>query len=203
MQKKKQSSVAILFLIAAVVLTVAYFSGEDKTNRSAVTNPRVPSSAVVGLPSSSVNPNVNKHLEQTANKLWMDQQKIEIENKMYAPELTARPQQRAIDNKTTGFDLGVDQTSLQTARDLGRVQDNTGEPLSPRDIVRQEQYEQLQLSEYKESYRREYIRQFIENARKKGYELQVDNQGKVTSVKKIRNENGFQIFGGSRGGSNH
>lgn len=225
---KKDRILALLFLVAAAVLYYAYQStpkfatnqNSQKTetsgvstlssnapNSGSIASPantseqnRIPSSAVSKEQSADV---VSRHMQKTAQQLMLEKQRVEIENGLYAPDVSARPKTERYDNKATNSDLSVEQTSLQTAKELGRASEEDPRAYSPHDVVQQELYEQAQLGEYQESYRKEYLRQYVENARRKGYEIKLDAQGRVLSVKKIRTDSGFNVLAPAAPGTNH
>lgn len=225
----KDMLLAVLFLIAAGILYYAYQSTPKKNQKAnslasvdsngqmiSNANPsnvhqgqgianineqnRNPSSALTKEQTSDI---VTRNMQKTAQKLMIERQKVEIENGLYAPDVSSRPKSEVYDNKTTGVDLSVEQTSLQTAKELGRARDEEPRAYSPHDVVQQEMAEQAALGEYQESYKQAYLSQYIENARKKGYEIKLDAQGKVLSVKKIRESSGFNVLAPNSPGTNH
>lgn len=93
---------------------------------------------------------------------------------------TLGPKQQALTNPYSVLD---DNSAYRNSRDESR---NSGQPESPAEVIQMEMYKQQMQNAANEEYRKEYARQYIEHARGNGYEVKLDSDLKVISVKPLR-----------------
>lgn len=149
-----------------------------------------PTSDSQAKPTFSVNdPKVqeiaNRNLFLTAKQIELEQQKAEVENKLTAPFVGQKIIDQTHQMKPQGVDHSVDRSEEIAYRDLGRDRRDVA-MYGPQHVIQRDLYEQQQLAHYTEEYQKEYARQFLENARRAGYEVTLSPDYVVLSVRKIR-----------------
>lgn len=147
--------------------------------------------------SERVQETVNKHLERTAEQLEMQRRRMQIENSRLVMNYDSSVAERAYTPPSEGVELQQADSSSAVARDLG-VNNIKQLPSNPTDLIHSQLFEQQQARQYNEAYKKEYARQFIENARRGGYEVRLSDDFKVESVKPIRKpsgQRGQDLFG--------
>jgi hypothetical protein len=133
---------------------------------------------------------VNKHLFMTDQAMELSKEKVAIQNQFanlkigqsIVPGKKFEPQQLGVDhspdsNETTAFD------------DLNRYP-KTITATNPDNIIQGQLRDQDETKRYEVAYREEYVRQFVENARRAGYDVQLNDDLVVVSVRPIRNPSG-------------
>lgn len=180
-QKDNSLVLALLLFLGAGFLVFLYFtSSPEKSQRAR---------AAAKIKSADFEKNVNKHLMGTNQNMEMSQRRMEVENalsvsKSYQP----RSAQTRYEN-SNHLDLGYDTAGQDTARELGRS-GNQALMESPADVIQNEIYHQQISAENEEQDRVEYARQFVENARRGGWDVRLSSDlSTVISVKPIRGKN--------------
>lgn len=191
-EKDKSYLLALLLFIGAGFLIFSYL-GQGKTPKG---------SSLSVNQKKLIEENVNKHLMHTNDAISLQQQRMAVENAklLYETQQNRKPRREAYSNDHS-FDLSYETRAHDVARDLGRDQQNKlADSYSPHDIVQKEMYDQIENQKQEQAYREEYARQFVENARRGGYDIQLtDDLSRVKSVKEIRKSNGQMELFGSRG----
>ena len=159
----------ILLLLAGLVLLFSF----------AAPNPPQQTKAQKIFKSEEYNKDVNEHLKLTAQKIQMQQQASQIES---AKTEISRP--------------GPNDTELSPIRNTDLLDlnpaDETGVSLT--ETLQEELYQQQKLKESNEFYKKEYARQFVENAKKHGYAIELSSDYRVLSVKKINKKDTPNLF---------
>ncbi len=132
--------------------------------------------------SAEVNERVNSHLAWTNKKIELQARKRAIEN--YS---TPQVGESIIikDNKDYGVDHSADTNESTAYQDLNRDRHEM-RATDPDRVIRNQIYDQDSAVAYEQAYKEEYARQFVENARMNGYEVKLNSDFVVLSVKKIR-----------------
>jgi hypothetical protein len=126
----------------------------------------------------------NQHLFMTAKELEIAALKRQYENQLQAPYVG----QKLIDltfAPPKGVDHSADRNEETAYKDLQRDQHDLN-LTSPQHIVQSQLRENEELAAYSESYRQAYASQFVENARRAGYEVRLSADLVVLSVRKIK-----------------
>ena len=136
---------------------------------------------------------VNRHLFKTSQTMQISRDKMQLE----ADQIAYRGIGPKAPEKTDvhELDLSTDPRAEALLKALGRnAPDNYG-PVNPDQQIQAELFEAQQLDAYSEEYKKEYARQFVENARRAGYLIQLTSDFKIRSVQKLRRpaEN-FEVF---------
>lgn len=141
---------------------------------------------------------VNKHLFHTSQTMEMSREKMQLEaNKIERQGLGAAAPKEDVHK----LDFSADPRAEALLRELGRdAKESTG-PTTSDEQVQADLFEAQQSAEYSEAYKREYARQFVENARKAGYIIKLNDDYKVISVKPIRKPaDSYELFKSDGGG---
>ncbi|HEY8270221.1 MAG TPA: hypothetical protein VIG33_04990 [Pseudobdellovibrionaceae bacterium] len=140
-------------------------------------------------PASSVDPKefeskVNNHLFNTAQSIEMSQEKMRMETDQLADQ--GLNPQASPKVEVQRLDFSMDPRSETLLNELGReVKESTG-PSNADETIQADLFESQQSQELSEAYKKEYARQFIENARKAGYIIRLNEDYKAISVRPIR-----------------
>lgn len=127
---------------------------------------------------------VNRHVQMTNRQMEIEKEKIKMEATFSIPKVGQFVVHKE-NNKA--FNLNVDNAENNAARDLRDMRTLT---MSANDVIQNELLHGGQSAQpvYDEEYRREYARQFIENARRNGYEVTLSPDLKVIGVRQISGE---------------
>lgn len=168
-----QQMVPLLVIAAAVGLLAAGLQGKKAEK--------------VSMNTPEVQQKVSKHLELTAQQLEIQRRRLAIENSKMIMDYSQSEPESAFAPQKEGVELMTDQTAEQVARDIGRRQaDPTQMPNTPADLIHHQLFQEQQNREQSEAYKKEYARQFIENARRGGWDIKLNDEYRVISVKPIR-----------------
>lgn len=102
--------------------------------------------------------------------------------------LSSSAKKDVVETAPPGIDLRSDSNELNAYHDMQRdrkVIDYT----NPSFIIQSQITEKLKALEIKKAYNEAYIQAFLENAKAHGYEVKLDEQNRVVSVKPIRRPN--------------
>jgi hypothetical protein len=142
---------------------------------------------------------VNKHLFKTSQSMEMSRERMQLEADKLA-NLGIVPKAPP-EKEVQGPDFSMDPRAESLLKELGRdAKESTG-PTNADETVQADLFESQQYQEYSEAYKKEYARQFVENARKAGYIIKLNDDYKVISVRPIRKpaEN-LELFPSKGGG---
>lgn len=123
---------------------------------------------------------VNKHIQITNRKIEIDKEKIQQEAVFTIPRVG-----QILISPGPGMDpidMRGDRNEMNPARDLRR---GTVNSTSAGDLIHQEMAENEDRKRQNEQYMKEYARQFVENARRNGYEVELSTDYKVINVRQI------------------
>jgi hypothetical protein len=135
---------------------------------------------------------VNKHLFHTSQDMQMSREKMQIEADKIERQGVGAGKPKEENHK---LDFSADPRAEALIRELGRDAKETAAPTNADEQVQTELFEAEQAQEYSEAYKREYARQFVENARKAGYLIKLNDDYKVISVKPLRKPaDSFELF---------
>lgn len=142
---------------------------------------------------------VNKHLFSTSQKMELQRKKMEIETADIAAKRPSQSQNE--ESPERGVDFTPDPRATALLNILRREVNGSPGPEGSNDLIQTELFELEQLQHYSEEYKKEYARQFVENARQAGYNVKMNDQYKIISVTPIRkpaqNIDLFQSEGGA------
>ena len=179
-QKKKSSDSKSFLLLLLLMLGAGtfYFLGSS--------HKIIKAKKVISAYSPEADALVNQHLVVTSRSLELQAKRRHVENQFSAPQLGESVLvDRLKDKKDYGVDHSSDTNESNAYDDLNRYRQDV-RLTDPDTIITNQLHDEDRAMAYDESYREEYARQFIENARRNGYEVRLDENYVVTSVKKIR-----------------
>lgn len=197
-KKSSKGWIGLLLFLVAIGLVYASFKSE-KTKNSQQGNLNVQDQAAGGIGSHAVDSIVNRHLKMTHQQLEVQRTRTQLENLRTVPSVGDRLVPYEKPEIEGGVDLSLDRNELNAARDLRRKTDYNAN--SPHHEIQSDMANVESMNQYSEDYKRQYIEQFIANARAGGYEIEVDDDFVVTKVKKIKPEQQFNVFPGSGTGA--
>jgi hypothetical protein len=173
----------VLFLAAGVLFWLAW---QPQGGNIEQTSSRKDLSQIEGI--------VNRHLIMTNKKIELEQEQARLKVLRDAPTVGEQILPRWRPNQNAGVDHSPDRNELNAARDLERrAEINLS---SPDTVIQSELADSEALAKAEAKYREEYARKFIENARAGGYEIQLDENYVVKSVKKIEPNQNPRLFQG-------
>ena len=141
---------------------------------------------------SAYDEKVNKHLFQTQAQKDLKAAKAQAENTMMAPDLHDVAAQTKYGGRNNGVQTHSDIWDDQIVQEFEKTQQQ--ESYKPDFQVQQELYENQMMNQYDQAYREEYKKQFIENARRAGYQVKLGPDNKVISVKPLKKPASIQDF---------
>jgi hypothetical protein len=133
---------------------------------------------------SSINAElVNKHLKLTDSKIQMDEKKVESEN-FSALSIGQKIEIPYGTNERAADEL-IQASADEELSKIIRPDETDYELNSPKQKIYNKVREQDLQTEYYENYKEAYVKAFIEKARYSGYEIQVNDNLIVTSVRRV------------------
>jgi hypothetical protein len=133
---------------------------------------------------------VNKHLTMTDRKILLQNDRAQLEN----TELPAVGDQiwpkntwnrnRSSEPRQDGVDLSSDRREEAAISDLNRNPKEYGNYRSPHSVIQNEESEKDARALEQKWYRERYAQQFIENARRNGIEVKLNDDLVVIDVRK-------------------
>lgn len=191
MEKKKDLGWLFLLLLVLGVL-ILLFSGHDNSS----------SGNSIGANSPEKMRLVNKHLKETAINLEKEKMQRKLETSKELQKYSNSSQQSFYQpNESLNFDSDQNMASLTHELDRSQVLDEGS--LTPEQIIQRKLYENERLQKEDEAYREAYAAQFIENARRGGWDIKLGPNFEVLSVRKIpeNQRNPSNLFDSTSGGS--
>ncbi|MBO9665670.1 MAG: hypothetical protein J7501_02515 [Bdellovibrio sp.] len=182
-EKKSQNDhgklLALLLFVGAGALVLMSMGPEEK---------RTAGQAPASVKSEKFEKNVNKHLMLTNENIEMQRRRMEIENARSNGDFNSTKAQATYEAPSGGVDLSTDSRASDVARELGRGDRQEDQPMNPHEVIQKELFNQQQNAEYTQAYKEEYARQFVENARRGGYKVILDDQYRVKQVVPLRRD---------------
>jgi hypothetical protein len=194
-ENKKTLLIGLIFLLLALV---AYFLQEQENERIGVS-----ASRKVLLESKETQDRINYHLRETSREMTLKEQQSAIEEKRRLVELQNSKPQREMGYNPHQLEISEYQDRPMFNELVGRGKKESAFPSDPNELVQKELFHEQAEQQYSEAYKAEYTRQFIENARKEGWEIQVDSSYRVTKVRAVRPPDrnpSYKVFEGTSSG---
>ncbi|MGZ3747916.1 MAG: hypothetical protein ACXWRE_11170 [Pseudobdellovibrionaceae bacterium] len=180
-QKKEDKSYLValaLLLLSGFFLLLFIFHESGKENGHATDSSTGPVDA------KKFEDKVNNHLFKTSQSIENSRQKMQIENdQLLNRGISTKPSPQETLHK---LDFSMDPRAEALLKELGREAKEATGPASADEEVQTDLFESQNNQELSEAYKKEYARQFIENARKAGYIIKLNDDYKVISVRPIR-----------------
>lgn len=133
---------------------------------------------------------VNDHLRKTAEEIELQKRQMSIRNWQLANDYRKSIGEKAYTVPKEGAELQEEKFANDVARDLGRDGSLSKISQNPMDMIHHQLFEAQAMRQHDEAYRKEYARQFVENARRGGWEVKLSDDYRVLSTKRIRSPSG-------------
>jgi len=137
---------------------------------------------------------VNKHLRKTSMKIESQKMKAQIDNFTKAPSLAENSAVQSYEASSHGLDFKPDPRINELANRLDTDKKEATRTADPKEMIQMQMYEQQKWNEYNLAYRQAYAEKFVENARRNGWEIRLNDDYKVVKVKPIKKDNRLQLF---------
>lgn len=193
-EKKRDLSWLFLLLLILGVLILLFSKSEDSGHASGTTD------SYSQMSPAQKSKLVNKHLKETAISLEKErlQRKLEVSRELQ--KYSNSPQQLGYEAQQ-GLSFDSDPNMLALTEELNRSQALNDHSLTPEQLIQRKLYENEQLQKEDEAYREAYAEEFIENARRAGWDIKLGPNLEVISVQKIQPRQPSNIFDGFSPGS--
>ena len=201
---QKNSDLPIVLLLLFLAGCFYYFYESIDTRAPNRKDPGTPSE-VISARSKRAEELVNRYIKTTNSKIEISKSQREIENKYKAPEIgqvIIEPEN--YDPKLEGTNINSDRSLDALERDLNKGKETQTYYL-PHNEVLNDMAERQKAEEAYVAERKAYAKQFIENAKRNGFEVTLNENYQVTSVKKISQpeKDSTQLFEDSSATTSH
>lgn len=202
-RQNNQSVLGVVLLLGAALFFVALaLMPEKKPGKSNMASSSYEKNQNSAYSKRAEN-RVNDHLFMTSKQIELQQQQAALKNDFYAPTVGDSVWPKQTDrSKTYGVDHSPDVNEATAYQDLNRDSKELNYE-SPNAVIQGQMFDQDKRQQYELEYKKEYVRQFVENARRNGYEVTVNENFVVTKVAPIRqpSQESSQIFRSSGEGA--
>ncbi len=154
-----------------------------------------------GLRSKETQELVNRHLRETSQEMILKQQKSAIEAQQEILNSQKSGPQQKFNYNPHQLEISEYQDNPTFNQEVGRGVKSFDYAKDPNEIVQGKLFQDQAEEKYSEQYKKEYARQFVENARTAGWEIKVDASYRVISAKRIQRAPSYQVFEGDTSGS--
>jgi len=186
--RKKSSNGFSPFL--GLALIVAAFSflwmAREGDNQSA-TAPGIPSA-------QEYEARVNSYLRETSRQIERDNMTARIENLKQAPALNESVPEEVTESSSLNVEFKPDPRIAELTQTLGRDKKQQEQPMDPNSLIQAQLYDQQKWNEYNLAYRTAYAKKFIENARRGGWDIKLNNEFKVIKARPLKKKKDYQLF---------
>lgn len=130
---------------------------------------------------------VNQHLKRAAEDLNSKKNEVIVEAIKNAKPLSEiAPQRTTYNSEDDFFDFDGDPRMNQLAEDLGRTSTGSAKVKSPKDVVYESLNQDIKKREFDDETKKNLARQFVENAKKDGWHVILDDNYRIKSYKRIK-----------------
>ncbi len=183
--EKKRSSSLFWLLVGALGFVFAFLLWPTPKKKHPLTKGEISSSSL--HPVDTTSELVNKHLWITNQAQELAEQRVAVQNTLNSPKVGDSIWPKGIDkSKQYGVDHSPDSNETTAFEDLNRYKKELNTE-KPDNVIQAQLRDQDRQREYEKAYREAYAKQFIENARRAGYDVRLNDDMVVVSVRPIRN----------------
>lgn len=179
MNKDRSWSLFLVLIVASVMLLILALQDQGGVGGRADSSSIDPKSKIVET-------RVNNHLSETSRQIEIQEERRRIENSS-APQVGDRLWPERKTQSSSGLDFSQDRHETTAYEDLDRHPRHYGGWNSPHAVIQNEQADKEASADFREKQKEEYVRQFLENARRNGYLIKLNDDLVVVSVQKIQN----------------
>lgn len=137
---------------------------------------------------------VNNHLRKTARKIEVEKMKARVEAISQLKNNSEPSNFRNQQDSRLKEDFSADPRVDELAEALGKKSKTPSEPKDPGELVQARLYDQQKWNEYTLAYRQAYADKFIENARRNGWIIKLNDDYKIISAKPVKKDLRPQLF---------
>jgi hypothetical protein len=175
-----------LFIILIVLGAALLWIGLNQPNQASSYSSVSPKN---NLTTQKIDNSINSHMRLTERKLLDTQLARDLDNRLTTrtnPEADPFSIGKGHD-ASLGVDLEQENKAAQVYKDISKPSIRYDIDSDPEEKIRAQMALQKWMAEYDQRYKEQYIKAFIENARRAGYRLEVNGELEVTKVEKIDN----------------
>lgn len=187
-KKNKNILLGLILLLLAVGL---FFMAENDVKKS----------VDVGLQSKETQELVNRHLRETSQDMILKQQKSQLESQKEILNAEKNGPQQKYNYNPHKLEISQYEENPDFNKAVGRDSKVYSYAQDPNQVVQGKLFQDQAEEKYSEQYKKEYARQFIENARNAGWDIKVDASYRVISAKKLQRAPTYDVFQGEGSGS--
>lgn len=183
MGRSRSSPILLLLLIVIGAGALFLFKRQQHEQPPSVApSPRPQTRLNLEQERRRVEQSVNRHIQVTNKKIENDKEVVRLDAGFKLPKVGVLIRQPV--QSQSGVDLSVDKREMNPARDLER---RPLEPAAPSaaDVVQADLARLQHNAIAEEQFRREYAKAYIEEARRNGYEIKLDNDYRVIDIRPL------------------
>lgn len=177
-QERKNGPLA--FILLALALAIGLYAYKSETPKPTETVELTQASR------QKMEVAVNRHIQVTNRKMEVEKDQVKVAS--YAVPKVGEFVLPRGPGLEPGFNQRADKNEMNAIRDLRR--NNQPISISANDLIHGEMATQEEGAQMDEAAKQEYVRQFIANARRNGYEVQLSPDLQVIGVRQIRQNAG-------------
>ena len=190
--EKNKKNKSILFGLLLLLLAIGFFLIPDSDDKSV---------HHLDLQSKETQDRINRHLRETSQDMVLKQQKSLLESQKELLRAQQDGPQQKYNYNPHKLEISHYDEHPDFNKAIGRESKSYDYAQDPNQIVQGKLFQDQADEKYSEQYKREYTRQFIENARNAGWDIKVDAYYQVISAKKIQRSPSYDVFQGEGSGS--
>lgn len=193
-KKKNNRLMGIFFLLISILLIYFLFSSEQRLDS---VDPALKSN----IRDQDFTKSVNQHLQYQNIEMELERKKRELELKQLR-DLHNQQTEIVENQKKITVDMPAYSSEESVSKILGKFPKSKLETESLNEWIQQELYDKEKRAQYTEEYKKEFARQFVENARRKGWKVILNDEYKVLSVTPLNSsKSGTYLFESGGGGA--
>ncbi|MCB0406770.1 MAG: hypothetical protein KDD34_01125 [Bdellovibrionales bacterium] len=134
---------------------------------------------------------INKNLQDDARVLELKEQAIELNNEKFLDQINQKLKHQMatvqlLNQQGLGVEVFVDDGSSAVYEDLNEKNEVYDSQLTPAEKIELKMQRTRELADYQLNQKKQFVRAFLENARKKGVDVVLNDQLEVVNVRRIR-----------------
>ncbi len=184
-KNNEKKILSIILLLLAFICLILFLTPEQEIDLSSVAH------NVGGFLQHQ--DKINLHMSLTEKQILLKQQQTDLQNTLTAPVIgDSIFSDKLKKTYMEGVDMSSDRNEASVIQDLRSKPELHFE--RPDQIIQGELLDKESGREFQESYRQVYAKQFVENARRGGYEVVLDDNFVVVSVRKLKKDPPQRLF---------
>lgn len=139
---------------------------------------------------------VRKHLHKTSQKIQQQKVQAQLDNLTQAPRWSEEGATQVYEASSHGIEFKSDPRLNELTQTLERNQKPANRVPDPKELIQAQLYERQKWDEYTLAYRQAYAQKFIENARKNGWDIRLNDDYKIVKIRPLKKDQRPQLFNG-------